>query len=110
MSRYTVIGVNEDFEPRRLIFYDPMVATQSVRMTDLTDLSEEFVFDSLDEAAKLADRLIQMDRIYWPPFGPVVAEVEAGRVTTLLAPTEVDEWIEGAARRWCLPVVVLSAW
>lgn len=109
MGRFTVLGIDQESYGLAVVkSCDGFSWSESVSL-DGTELPVgSATFDEYEDAAAIADRAIVMDRHYWPPINPVMAEVEGNRITKLLASGEpTPEDIAAAGERWHIPVEVV---
>lgn len=83
---WTVIGQSDE-KQSALLFYSPLAGTQSQPIEE--GIPSEVILAKQEDAEILADKLMVMDEFYWPPFNPVVAYVEDGKVDRLVYPSDV---------------------
>lgn len=80
---WTVIG-QSDGGQQALLYYNPLAGTQSRPIEE--GIPSEVILSTQEDAEILADKLMMMDEVYWPPFNPVVARIEDGKVARLVYP------------------------
>ncbi len=85
MTGWTVVGQEERGNAQRvLVNYNPLVGTSHQAVEE--GIPAEVILTTQEEAEILADKLMVMDEVYWPPFNPIVARIEDGRVVRLVPP------------------------
>ena len=115
--RYAVIGmayqgeIDDHDQPvydgllQVLVSHDPF-GTESVTLDDTTLPDGAWTTDDWDGLCRMVNSLNLADRHYYPPFNPLPAEVDEGRITALFVHVNyADEhgFVARAAARYGLP-------
>lgn len=103
--KYVVLGIDQEtFDLAVVTRCDGFSVSESVPLDGIGLPDDAPTYGDYEKAATVADTAIRMDRTWWPPISPVMAEVDDGRVCKLLASGDIAEDIAAAGKRWDLPV------